>query len=232
MNEDYLWDKTGGDPEIERLENVLAAFRYAETDAPAVEAKVLTLEPRPARFQFFRFKYAAASLAFAALVFAVSLQFSSDETNVENESAQALKSKQIAATEPNNANQIESNITNRNDSSGEKTNDSNGEKSSVPANEKSNDSTAKNSKNLLRLSERKIVKIKAEIAANNRRSDAKPPITKRAGASAKLTDEERFAYKQLMLALSVTSSKLQIVKDKVQSADEKPLVKITTKDGR
>lgn len=224
MNEDYLWDKTGGDPEIERLENALAAFRYRETAAPAVEAKVLPFKAKPARFQFFRFKYAAASLAFAALVFAVSLQFSSDETNVENESAQALKSEQIASIESGSGNRIESNVTNRNDSSGEK--------SGVSTIEKSNDLTAKTLKNRQRSSERQIVKIKTEISTNNRRSDAKLPTTKHADAPAKLTDEERFAYKQLMLALSVTGSKLQIVKDKAQSTDEKPIVKTAMKDGR
>lgn len=39
-----------------------------------------------------------------------------------------------------------------------------------------------------------------------------PPVT--------LTAEEKYAYDQLMLALSITSSKLRIVKDKVSQIDE------------
>ena len=34
MKEDYLWDKTGEDAEIARLENALQAFRYTETRRP------------------------------------------------------------------------------------------------------------------------------------------------------------------------------------------------------
>ena len=41
MNEDYLWDKTGEDPEIEKLENALQVFRYKETAPPALPAKAL-----------------------------------------------------------------------------------------------------------------------------------------------------------------------------------------------
>ena len=39
MKEDYLWDKTGSDPEIEKLENALKAFRYQETAPPELPAK-------------------------------------------------------------------------------------------------------------------------------------------------------------------------------------------------
>jgi hypothetical protein len=38
----------------------------------------------------------------------------------------------------------------------------------------------------------------------------------------RLTEEERYAYNQLMLALSITGSKLKIVRDKVQGLEEKP----------
>jgi hypothetical protein len=44
----------------------------------------------------------------------------------------------------------------------------------------------------------------------------KPPESE----TAKLTEEEQYAYDQLMLALSITSSKLKIVKDKVGGTDE------------
>lgn len=40
----------------------------------------------------------------------------------------------------------------------------------------------------------------------------------------KLTQEEKAAYEQLMLALSITSSKLKIVKDKVQNLDDQTAI--------
>ena len=47
MKEDYLWDKTGRDPEIEKLENALLAFRCRPADAPSVaaEAEVISFKP-------------------------------------------------------------------------------------------------------------------------------------------------------------------------------------------
>jgi hypothetical protein len=35
----------------------------------------------------------------------------------------------------------------------------------------------------------------------------------------KLTEEEKYAYNQLMLALSITSSKLKLVEDKIYGAE-------------
>jgi hypothetical protein len=40
-----------------------------------------------------------------------------------------------------------------------------------------------------------------------------------------LTKEEKYAYDQLMLALSITSSKLKMVKDKVAGVEEKNAVR-------
>ncbi len=40
----------------------------------------------------------------------------------------------------------------------------------------------------------------------------------------KLTEEEKAAYEKLMLALSITSSKLKIVKDKVQNLDDQTAI--------
>lgn len=50
MKEDYLWDKTGvADPEIERLENALAVFRYQEAEPPALPAKIVPFERKTPR---------------------------------------------------------------------------------------------------------------------------------------------------------------------------------------
>ena len=46
MNNAYLWDKTGDDAEIERLEAQLRVFRYEVTLAPAVEKPESVNAPR------------------------------------------------------------------------------------------------------------------------------------------------------------------------------------------
>ena len=40
MNNDYLWDKTGEDAEIESLENLLGGLRFQPTAPPALPAAV------------------------------------------------------------------------------------------------------------------------------------------------------------------------------------------------
>lgn len=213
MNEDYLWNKTGGDPEIERLENALAAFRYKETAAPAIDAKVLPFKPKPAR-KIFQFKFAAAAcLVFAAIASVVLIQISADKPNGENDSARAVESENVDSIKSKN----------------QKPDDLIIEKPTVPATEKSSVAPIQKTENARRAAESKPIKIKQEISVNNRRRDAKPPINKRADTETRLTDEERYAYKQLLLALSVTSSKLQLVKNKVQSKEEKT---VSAKDGR
>ena len=73
MNEEYLWDKTGEDAEIQQLENALAAFRYQETAPPALPSKILTFQPKivektvaekPPR----RFSYALATCTATILI--------------------------------------------------------------------------------------------------------------------------------------------------------------------
>ena len=34
MKEDYLWDRSGNDPEVERLEEMLSVFRHTAEIAP------------------------------------------------------------------------------------------------------------------------------------------------------------------------------------------------------
>ena len=41
MNEEYLWNKTGGDAEIEELENALKAFSYKQTACRNSRRKLL-----------------------------------------------------------------------------------------------------------------------------------------------------------------------------------------------
>ncbi len=66
MKEDYLWDKTGEDAEIERLENALQTFRCQKNVAPALSAKVLPFRKKPSRKIFSFAMAAAACIVFAA----------------------------------------------------------------------------------------------------------------------------------------------------------------------
>ena len=67
MNENYLWDKTGDDAEIEQLENALQAFRYQETAAPAILAKNIPFKTK-SNFSFFSLRFAVAMCAILAII--------------------------------------------------------------------------------------------------------------------------------------------------------------------
>jgi hypothetical protein len=189
MKEDYLWDKTGNDIEIEKLENALSQFRYKETSAPAIiPEKILTVEKTPKR-KFFSFSFAfafASCVAFVLILLGVWFQFSNK--NVENvndlsksitpETKIVLPEKSVETVAPIEEIKIQKPI------------------------EKPTFIKAKNS-----TSPKKNVPPKTiYIARTNKRPKAE---------TLELTEEEKYAYDQLMLALSITSSKLKLVKDKV-----------------
>ncbi len=195
MKEDYLWDKTGEDAEIEKLENALMAFRYTETAPPELPAKVFVIEREKPR-RFFQFGFAFAAFASVVVIlFAVWFQVSSSKIAVvENVSE---------LNEPKDAEKID--VINP---------------EIVPV--KAIDSEK-------RFSKPNVVKIRQTVAPINRvnkfvarNNKVKPPTET-------LTAEEKYAYDQLMLALSVTSSSLQIVKDKVEGIEEKNAVLDTAK---
>lgn len=199
MKKDYLWDKTGGDPEIERLENALRVFGYKETALP-LPAKVLPFKQKTAR-RIFPFKFAAAAcLAFAAVALGILIRVSGSKTQVGQDWAATVKPANTASIESNNQKTVDSIIG------------------------KTDDSIAGKNENTKRLAGRKAVKISREISAVSRRKDTKPQIVKAAKPEIRLTGEERYAYDQLMLALSVTSSKLKLVKNKIESKEEKTVV--------
>src|SRR4028118_1783973 len=99
MKQDYLWDKTGADPEIENLENALAVFRYKETAPPALPAKIIPFKKESPR-RSFRFAYAvAACTAFVMIGLGVWFQFSTNETATQESIAQTIEP-QSPATSP------------------------------------------------------------------------------------------------------------------------------------
>lgn len=192
MNDEYLWNKTGSDPEIENLEKALAVFRYREAAPPRAVDQVTDLAEKHRRFRIsFAFAFAFASFAIIATVTAVWLRISSSSSNSENapeivfvqESTDARD-----APEPIVEPKLPPKL--------------NPEGQSRPAGNR----------------RRSITATSAAIRTRPKTKDSAPKDT-----IAALTKEERFAYRQLMLALSITSSKLKIVQDAIdgnQSAED------------
>ncbi|HEY0429148.1 MAG TPA: hypothetical protein VGC76_15315 [Pyrinomonadaceae bacterium] len=177
--EDYLWDKTGSDPEIERLENALAVFRYKETAPPELPAKVLPFTKKENTRSFFRFAYAAACVAFVAIALGVWFQISNKKpvvAEIRTEFAAPVIENKIADVVP------------------------------VKDTEQSNVAAPKQFIN------RKAVKIQKAVYKNNLAARE----IKVKSATVALSKEEKYAYDQLMLALSITSSKLKLVSDKIE----------------
>ncbi|MBA3600315.1 MAG: hypothetical protein H0W45_03610 [Acidobacteria bacterium] len=194
MKEDYLWDKTGKDPEIQRLENALRMFRYEETAPPALPAKIIPFERNTPR-KFFRLAFAfAACAAFAVFSLGVWLQISSEKIEVAKDSTETTAplvskkvSDEIADEKPDD---LPNNLVIK--------------KVEVPR----------------QSAEQKIIKVRKLVPASVRQNKPiaqniqveKPPV--------KLTKDEKYAYDQLMLALSITSSKLKLVEEKIYGVEE------------
>ena len=195
MKEDYLWDKTGAvDPEIERLENALAVFRYQETQPPALPAKIIPFERKTPR-GFFRLAFAfAACAAFVIVSLSVLFQFSGKKIEVAKVSTETIAPQAV-----------------------EKVLDQ------APV-KNTDDFIVERGKSLKQPAERKIIKVSKvvqPVARQNKLIAQNGEVKK---PTVILTKEEKFAYDQLMLALSVTSSTFKKVKDKVEGVEEKNAV--------
>ncbi len=192
MNEDYLWNKTGADAEIERLENQLRTFRYRETAPPALPIKA----PFRSARKNYRSLYAIAACAMVAMILLGAwLQLSISRTGIKTESAEIIL--------------LENDLSN---STG----------LVMPDSPDVTTKKATSSKQLPKpkaLSSRKsfaVIASPLKTMANIRRTDRQKSVT--------LTKEEKFAYDQLILALSITSSKLKMVKDKVAGLEDSQAV--------
>ena len=70
MNNDYLWNRTGSDAEIERLETILGDLAFRPDEPPRTMRRESVLEPRrPSWFVRFGLGFAAASTAAVPVVF-------------------------------------------------------------------------------------------------------------------------------------------------------------------
>lgn len=197
MNENYLWDKTGSDSEIEKLENALLAFRYTETAAPALPAKVLPFKSKTPR-SFFRLGFAFAACTVLVLIGAgVWNRVSNNNSKVETDSAKIVAPQESAPLirQPIIENKPDSVI------------------------ESVRVSSAKKSLTARRLPKQKIFKTRKVFPSVDLKDEIIARNNTAVESSVKLTREEKFAYNQLMLALSITSAKLKIVKDKAESLE-------------
>jgi len=190
MKEDYLWDKTGEDPEIQRLENALRMFRYKETAPPVLPAKIIPFERKTPR-KFFRLAFAfAACAAFAVFSLGVWLQISSEKIEVAKDSTET--------TAPQISKKVSDEIAD------EKLDDLIDKKVEVPK----------------QSAEQKIIKVRKLVPATVRQNKTIAQNVQVKKPTVKLTKDEKYAYDQLMLALSITSSKLKLVEEKIYGVEE------------
>lgn len=191
MNNDYLWDKTGSDAEIEELENALRNFAHREVIAPAIaKTEVIVFKPKP-RVKIFRYAMAvAACLLFVAVSLGIWINVSRN-ASIDETMAQ----------------------------------DTNADKFAVTQNELQKDTTQAGS-------EIRIYGVEQIPAAKQLKKKIVPiarKVRKHAAASEPaLTAEEQYAYEQLKLALSITGSKLRLIKEKVESHEPVAVIE----DGR
>ena len=218
MKEDYLWDRTGKDSDIEKLENALKAFRQQDMTPPELPAKTFVFDnnslenKKPRRlFQFAFVAFTCLALLIISLgVFQISrignqdlAKNDSKETSneVTKESSIIVQEKSVDENVFKTEKLIEPTIT----------------KAEFTPNPKI---------------KRQFIKTRKEIKpkAIYQKAVAKKidPIKQNPNnKTVKLTEEEQYAYDQLMMALAITNSKLKIVKDKVQGLGETPVSKGT-----
>jgi hypothetical protein len=181
MNDEYLWDKTGGNKEIERLEEVLAVFRYRETDKPTSVA-IKSGDERAPRWRI-SLAFAFASCVVVTLLVLSWLPLAEDGPVAKSD---------VVFVQPSEMPEPVPVIQN------------------LPP--------TQNSGSQHRAPDTRKRTISRTIAASHRRLRSKDSSPRDNVAA--LTAEERFAYQQLMLALSITGSKLKIVQDTIDGTED------------
>lgn len=179
MKEDYLWDKTGTDPAIQKLENALSVFQFDES---SLQIPVIAPAPVEERryFKFLSFGFAAAACAGVAVIM-WALWFPVSNPNTVPAPEQAL-------TLPADTRSQE--IDNKPD---------------VPVIVDLKAPAPTRAAGHYKKAVQKAVRPVAVTARVKKPAPAAQPFTK----------EEIYAYNRLMLALSITSDKLNLVKEKI-----------------
>jgi hypothetical protein len=206
INENYLWEKSESDAEIEKLENLLQGFALKESEAPILPQKTFDFQPKTSKFGvFFKFAF-ATSVVFAVLVGVWFLN--SDKPNISDEFI-AENTPEI----PQNVDSKPSLPVENLPKTVEKVAQNN-EKVFV---EKANfvKTTTKETKP----SEKEVYQVEKTVFVPKKQTE---PIKKVENNQAEvvLTDEEKKAYETLKLALSITGDKLKIVKEKIDNAEQ------------
>ena len=186
MENDYLWDKTGDDAEIEELEKALQVFRYQESNAPLIPVKVVETKPK---FSLFSLKF---GLSFATCLAVLIGGFFVGSKLLQQPNLAETAISQNSIERP----QI---MLNKSDNE-------------LPPISAANPPTLKIAPRPINISYRQK-EFSAPVTRKVKTRKVAPKI--------QLTDEEQYAYNQLMTALSITGSKLKEVKDKVNGNEEK-----------
>ncbi|MEZ5307358.1 MAG: hypothetical protein R2684_09460 [Pyrinomonadaceae bacterium] len=210
---DYLWNKKGSDPEIERLENTLAVFRQP------IPEKESARNTEIASSWFSKLSWAwliPATAAAATLLFAVfawtSASSGFDESNADMASAEQFNKEKVSANEPQLPNL------------------SNGKRAELSD---SDEGIAGNPSRVNPRSDHKSMRIrfrKRERESGFRKATFRSPTGPRqrkprdvlerpVATKAKFSDEEIRAYNELLRALSITSDSLRRVREKVDGTD-------------
>ncbi len=200
MKNDYLWNKTGNDSEIEKLETALKQFQFQDSALPEISSNVVQFKnTKTFKFPIFRAIAAGFIFAFGLIVFWFIYAGSEQEivqTFKPDESAKEINLKVENSVE--NVRKVEKDIY-------------------------------KNSGEIK--PEKHFINLKAKSKNQNRnaqkliyKNEVRKTESKNKTQFVKLSVEEKEAYDNLMLALSITSSKLKIVRDKVQNTDEKTAI--------
>lgn len=191
MKQDYLWDKSGDDAEIKGLEDILSTFRYQETAGPLVHVAEPVTAVRPEPRWRFSFIFAfAGSVAVAVILIGIWLQFPNGQRQTVGDVATTSRPQVV----PQTAEPERYSNT-----------------SEMKVNNVDNTTvTALPTKAILR---QQVKKRALRNLMAKKVSPRKDPLEA-------LTADERYAYGQLMLALSITSSKLKMVSDKVNGTED------------
>ncbi len=186
MKNDYLWDKKGNDAEVERLENALQAFRYQPTAPPIFPQKVLQIEEKP-KFNFFSniFRFAFTGAASLAILIISLGLWISFSTNKTVEVGE-INSPLVEPINVEAQTKVDKQIQ-----------------------------PPKDQIDITKQAEPQMIKAKLNREPKPIKTVFRPK-TQRAKTDKleQLTVEEKEAYNQLILALSITGSRLKEVNDK------------------
>lgn len=190
MNDEYLWDKKGDDPGIRSLETALSEFRMIPGKAPAIPSAVTSVRVEPKPRGFFRLGLAFAAVA--AIVAAVALV-----------ALIGIRDQKVAGIVPPPARPEDPSVATV----------------VTPPDSSEPGIVAAPQPRPRKIGPRVIKTVYFKRSTRNpgkvTKLDDRPLLD-----ASQLTAEERQAFEKLMLALSITSSKLKIVKDKLNGGGE------------